>query len=67
MITRKMEEKLDELKRYFNTKLTEQEENLTAVFNNLLNNFRKEISKEVKNEVNKQCKHIKFGNKFLKQ
>ena len=39
MITRKMEEKFEELKYYFNTKMFEQEENLAKVFNNALNNL----------------------------
>ena len=41
MITRKMEEKFEELKYYFNTKMFEQEENLAKVFNNALNIFEK--------------------------
>ena len=52
MITRKMEDKSKGLKCKFNTKLAEQEENITTVFNNLLTDLRKEISKERQNEVN---------------
>ena len=36
MITRRMENKLEKLKFYFNTKFNEQEEGLTKKFNNLL-------------------------------
>ena len=45
MITRKMGEKIEELKCYFNTKMSEQEENLTKVFNNVLSDPRGEIKK----------------------
>ena len=41
MITRKMEEKFEELKCYFTAKMSEQEENLTKVFNNVLNDLLK--------------------------
>ena len=41
MITRKMEEKIEELKCYFNTKMSEQKENLTKVFKNVLNDLLK--------------------------
>ena len=51
MITRKMEEKFDELKCYFTAKMSEQEENLTEVFNNVLNDLRKEITKQIQNEI----------------
>ena len=39
MITRKMEEQFEELKCYFNAKMSEQEENMTKVFNNVLNHL----------------------------
>ena len=44
MITRKMEEKFEELKCYFHAKMSEQEENLTTGFN-VLNDLREEITK----------------------
>ena len=40
-----MEEKNEELNCYFNVKMSEQEENLTKVFRNVLNDVRKEITK----------------------
>ena len=39
-----MEEKFVELKCYFSAKRPEQEENLTKVFNNVLNDLQKEIT-----------------------
>ena len=42
-----MEGKCDELKCYFNAKMSEQEENLTKVFNNVLNDLREEITKQI--------------------
>ena len=51
MITRKMEEKFEELKCYFTAKMSEQEENLTKVSNNILNDLRKEITKQIQNEI----------------
>ena len=50
---REMEDKFDELKRYFNAKLAQQEENITAIFNNLLTDLRIQINREIQNEVNK--------------
>ena len=40
-----MQEKNEELNCYFNFKMSEQEENLTKVFSNVLNDARKEITK----------------------
>ena len=40
----------------FHAKLAKQKENLTTVFNNV--DLRKEISIQMQNEVNKQCKYI---------
>ena len=40
-----MEKKNEELNCYFNVKMSEQEENLTKVFSNVLNDVRKEITK----------------------
>lgn len=50
---REMEDKFEELKRYFNAKLAQQEENITAIFNSLLTDFRIQINKEIQLEVNK--------------
>ena len=48
-----MEDKFEELKRYFNAKLAQQEENIIAIFNSLLTDLRIQINKEIQNEVNK--------------
>ena len=56
MITRRMEDKLEELKPFFNTKFNEQEESLTKTFNNIIADLKREITKEVQHEVSKQCK-----------
>lgn len=45
-----MDHKFEELKCYFNTRLTEQEEIELRCL--------KKISKEIENKGNKQCKHI---------
>ena len=66
MITRKMEEKFEELKCYFNAKMSEQEENLTKVFNNVLNDLREEITKQIQNEIKSHCKHLESENQMLK-
>ena len=51
MITRKMEEKFDELKNYFNEKLSSQEQSLISTFNTLISDLKAEISKEIKRSV----------------
>ena len=56
MIIRKMENKFEEQKCCFNAKLSEQEENLTKVFN-VLNDLQKEITKQIENEIKSHCKH----------
>ena len=66
MITRKMEEKFEELKCYFNAKMSEQEENLTKVLNNTLNDLREEITKQIQNEIKSHCKHLESENQMLK-
>ena len=66
MITRRMEDKLEELKSYFNTKFNEQEESLTKTFNNIIADLKKEITKEIQHEVSKQCKQLDSENKMLK-
>ena len=65
MITRKMEEKFEEQKCCFDAKMSEQEENLTKVFN-VLNDLRKEITKQIENEIKSHCKHLKSENQMLK-
>ena len=67
MITRRMEDKLEELKSYFNTKFNEQEESLTKTFNNIIADLKKEITKEIQHEVWKQCKQLDSKNKMLKK
>ena len=47
MIIRRMEDKLEQLKSYFNTKFSEQEENLTQTFNNIIADLKKEITKKI--------------------
>ena len=65
MITRKMEEKFEELKCYFNAKMSEQEENLTKVLN-VLNDLREETTKQIQNEIKSHCKHLESENQMLK-
>ena len=67
MITRRMEDKLEELKSYFNTKFSEQEESLTQTFNNVIADLKKEIIKEIQHEVSKQCKQLDSENNMLKK
>ena len=67
MITRRIEDKLEELKSYFNTKFNEQEESLTKTFNNIIADLKKEITKEIQHEVSKQCKQLDSENKMLKK
>ena len=61
-----MEEKFEELKCYFTAKMSEQEENLTKVSNNILNDLRKEITKQIQNEIKSHCKHLESENQMLK-
>ena len=65
MITRKMEEKFEELKCYFNAKMSEQEENLTKVLN-VLNDLREETTKQIQNEIKSHFKHLESENQMLK-
>ena len=67
MITRRMEDKLEELKSYFNTKFNEQEESLTKTFNNIIADLKKEVTKEILHEVSKHCKQLDSENKMLKK
>ena len=67
MITRRMGDKLEELKSYFNTKFNELEEKLTKTFNNIIDGLKKVITGQIQNEVSKRCKEIESGNKMLKK
>lgn len=58
MMTRRMEDKLLELKSYSKTKFNDEEEGLTKILNNVIVDLKKEITKETKHEVSKQCKQI---------
>ena len=60
-----MDDKLEELKAYFNTKFNEQEEKLTKTFNNIIYDLKKEITVKIQNEVSKGCKEIEPENKML--
>ena len=53
MITRRMEDMLEELKSYFNTKLSEQEESLAQTFDNTIADLKKEITNEIQHAVSK--------------
>ena len=44
MITRRMDDKLEELKACFNTKFNKQEEIFTKTFNNIIDDLKKEIT-----------------------
>ena len=46
-----MEDKLEELKSYFNTKFNQQEESQTKPFNNIIADLKKETTKEIQHEV----------------
>ena len=67
MITRRMEDNLEQLKYYFNTKFNKQEESLIKTFNNIIADYKKEITKEIEQEVSKQCKQLDSENKMLKK
>ena len=61
-----MEETFEELRCYFNAKMSEQGENLTKVFNDVLNDLREEITKQIQNEMKSHCKHLESENQMLK-
>ena len=67
MTTRRMEDELEELKSYFNHKFNEQEEILAKTFNNIIADLKKEITKEIQHEVQKQSKQLDSENKMLKK
>ena len=67
MITRKMDGKFDELKNYFNEKLSSQKQSLTFTINALIDDLKSEITKEIKREVSKQDEKLFTQNKMLQQ
>ena len=67
MLTRKMENKIEELKCFFNSKLQQQEETLTKIFHALIADLKKGISQEIQKEVTKQCRELETENKMLKK
>ena len=67
MITRRMEDELEELKSYFKSKFNEEEGSLTKTFNNIIADLKKETTKEIQHEVSKQCKELDYKNKMLKK
>ena len=66
MITRRMDDKLEELKAYCNSKFNEQEENLTKTFYNIIDDLKKEIMEQIRSEVSKRRKEIESENKCQK-
>ena len=67
MITRRMDDKLKELKACFKSKFNEQEEKLTKISNSIIDDLKKEITVQMQNEVSKRCKEIESENKMLKK
>ena len=67
MITRKMEDKFERLKNFFDKKLSSQEQSLTCAFNALINDLKAEATKEIKSEVSKQYEKLISQNKMLQQ
>ena len=67
MITRRMEDELEELKFYFKSKFNEEEGSLTKTFDNIIADLKKETTKEIQHEVSKQCKELDYENKMLKK
>ena len=62
-----MEDKFEELKNYFNEKLSSQEQSLTCTFNALINDLKAEITKEIKSEISKQHEQLVSQNKMVQQ
>ena len=65
MISRRMDDKLEELKAYFSSKFSEQEDTLTKTFNNIIDDLKEEIMVQIQNKVSKQSKEIESENKVL--
>ena len=55
-----MEEKLEELKYFFNAKMSEQEENLMKVFNNILDDLREDITNKMKLKITVNIWYLKI-------
>ena len=47
----RIDDKLKELKAYFNNKFKEQEEKLTKTFSNIIDDLKKEITVQIQNET----------------
>ena len=47
MIMRRMDDKSEELKAYFNSKFIKQEEKLTKTFDNIIDDLKKEIMEQI--------------------
>ena len=60
-----MDDKLEELKAYFSSKFSEQEDTLTKTFNNIIDDLKEEIMVQIQNKVSKQSKEIESKNKML--
>ena len=54
-----MEEKLEELKYFFNATMSEQEENLMKVFNNILDDLREDITNKMKLKITVSIWYLK--------
>ena len=65
MISRRMDDKLEELKAYFSSKFSEQEDTLTKTFNNIIDDLKEEIMVQIQNKVSKQSKETESENKML--
>ena len=65
MILRRMDDKLEELKAYFSSKFSEQEDILTKTFKNIIDDLKEEIMVQIQNKVSKQSKEIASENKMV--
>ena len=65
MISRRMDDKLEELKAYFSSKFSEQEDILTKTFKNIIDDLKEEIMVQIQNKVSKQSKEIASENKMV--
>ena len=55
-----MNDKLEELKAYFNLKFNGQEKKKkkTKTFNNIIDDLKKQITVQIQNEVSRRCKEM---------
>ena len=67
MITRRMDDKLQELKTYFNLKFNKQEKKFTKTFNDIIYDLKEKIAVQIQNKFSKRCKEIESENKMLKR